>query len=586
MGMKSRDGDKTLVKRRDYIAEQNSITEAVIGQLVEWKDSTGVGAPTFIRPIIAQDSLEGVCVEMQNEYSEKAIMSFDGLIRPISMDGSGGLPRYIRFTSGTYNNIKQDDLNPFTNPSGNARDHLARTRSDTDDIGHDIEVLARTGDVEGTPKYGLIMPPSRSGIPPFASGQPELPDYKADYRAMALRGPLLLAGWGYDVCGYPVPNKQDSLAALQSGTFETDYSVLDETKFFDNHLRRSDTWAVAPVDLRLDKHRGIWTSGDRIIKAIADAEIGPDSSGPVTPQYNGNGGATITAYTNWIHGNVNIAEGSELLIYYFADEQKYVVIKSECPADAAPPPATNYWTPEDLSGVVFWASSLHIDDLVNGQGLTTWEDFSPYLRNITTLPTMAPIYQTLALSAEFPGLYFLPNTVIQLPSGVADNLNSTGEVTMFLLSKTINTGTDEVAYWDTVSDEFSMFASPNTSRITYLNNGSVNDTPDASDVYLQNFPQMIGVVSDGTGVQYWNNGTHGGTTYNSGSSFTEDLYIGRPAGSHSGVPISGWVFELLVVDQAVSTDDRQKIEGYIAHKFTVNDMLPSGHPYKDEAPAI
>ncbi len=44
--------------------------------------------------------------------------------------------------------------------------------------------------------------------------------------------------------------------------------------------------------------------------------------------------------------------------------------------------------------------------------------------------------------------------------------------------------------------------------------------------------------------------------------------------------------EVLAFSTALSVADRQKIEGYLAHKWGMRDMLPAGHPYKLRAPGM
>ncbi|NCX56083.1 MAG: hypothetical protein EBW87_02680 [Burkholderiaceae bacterium] len=42
--------------------------------------------------------------------------------------------------------------------------------------------------------------------------------------------------------------------------------------------------------------------------------------------------------------------------------------------------------------------------------------------------------------------------------------------------------------------------------------------------------------------------------------------------------------EVLVIPGVLSTDSRQKLEGYLAWKWALESSLPSGHPYKNMAP--
>jgi len=87
-----------------------------------------------------------------------------------------------------------------------------------------------------------------------------------DVRFMALRGPLVVQGWGYDLEGKPVPNLADTVENAEKGIF-TRKNLTD--KFMNKWLRKRHTWPMAPVDLRLDRRRGVWTvpNSFRIIHA-------------------------------------------------------------------------------------------------------------------------------------------------------------------------------------------------------------------------------------------------------------------------------------------------------------------------------
>jgi len=50
------------------------------------------------------------------------------------------------------------------------------------------------------------------------------------------------------------------------------------------------------------------------------------------------------------------------------------------------------------------------------------------------------------------------------------------------------------------------------------------------------------------------------------------------------VPFSGVIYEFVFCPTALSENDRQKVEGYLAHKWGLEANLPSDHPYKSTAP--
>jgi len=233
-------------------------------------------------------------MEVPNEfqdYEHKAFMSLDGLIRPISMDGEGGLPRYASTISGCQKTnsagmhppvfkpnglctsslsgdcvsgcfvvdpnspelyktvIDVNYLNPFSNPPGiGSRTGLSdRVIDPTGYLGHDIDLVGRG---TGVPDSGMIMPVAGFD----GSGGA---DYTEDYRMLGLRGPLLMQSWGYDLNGKPIPNYTDTELDASSGVFAST-GLCDY--FMDQWLKKSHTWPVAPVDLRFDRARGLWVS--------------------------------------------------------------------------------------------------------------------------------------------------------------------------------------------------------------------------------------------------------------------------------------------------------------------------------------
>ena len=226
---------RSAIKEVSDLKQNNRSSQLLAGQEIV----SGSGRRTAVSNMpMSQGSYE-----VQNEYSSKAFMSLDGLLRPFSMDGDGGLSPFVFYT-GT-SGILQDDLNPFTNPSGYSRNRVSTVRNDVTNVGHDFEVLGRSGANE----TGLINA--------VGSGNTQ---YSDDYRVMALRGPLVMKGWGYDTSGYPVPNKVDTEQFAASGIFET--TGLDPTKFLSGHLQKPHTWVTAPIDLRLDRDRGVWVAGN------------------------------------------------------------------------------------------------------------------------------------------------------------------------------------------------------------------------------------------------------------------------------------------------------------------------------------
>jgi hypothetical protein len=55
---------------------------------------------------------------------------------------------------------------------------------------------------------------------------------------------------------------------------------------------------------------------------------------------------------------------------------------------------------------------------------------------------------------------------------------------------------------------------------------------------------------------------------------------------HDGsLPFPGRIAEIIVMTTLPTSDDIEKIEGYLAHKWGTTGALPAGHPYKSVAPS-
>ena len=136
----------------------------LFGQIIPWDKDFGQLDYEFRRTIAGDKSVIDFNHNLQhsgNAYSGHAAMSFDGLIRPVSMDGDGSLPRYAQIEAGCnlssskgaqppvssgsedyYSlNINLDYLNPLSNPTSKARSDINDRHSG--DVGHDIDMVAR-----------------------------------------------------------------------------------------------------------------------------------------------------------------------------------------------------------------------------------------------------------------------------------------------------------------------------------------------------------------------------------------------------------------------------------------------------------
>lgn len=128
---------------------------------------------------------------------------------------------------------------------------------------------------------------------------------QSSFRAAALRGPLLLHSWGYDLDGNPVPGGG---AAFNGGWLENPAS-----------------WPCGPIDLRWDNDRGVWVSptSTALVVATLTEDLSPDGSAPATVNkvFSNNGGLGQIIVTDFI--GVGLAKGSKIIAYHYGNGPTY-----------------------------------------------------------------------------------------------------------------------------------------------------------------------------------------------------------------------------------------------------------------------
>jgi hypothetical protein len=239
-------------ERRTPHTSHTYIAGEVVTTPTSTKSANVVISPTYDLPLTLTSG----------NYPTKAFVSLDGLFRPFSTSVSvSGIAHFETPTASGSNSRNVSDLNPY--------------QSGTDIFGFSRDTRLPTGDTE------YLNEMSSDNV-----------------RAMALRGPLVLSGWGYDTNGKPVPN--------ESGSNPTD-------NFLSGYLQNSDQWKTGPVDLRWDNRRKVWTGGQgafRVAKLEQMLLGGNYASGVLlTPTFN----AVTNRLSSWTEesGKIRIYDGFE-----------------------------------------------------------------------------------------------------------------------------------------------------------------------------------------------------------------------------------------------------------------------------------
>jgi hypothetical protein len=207
------DGPKAVKRQspHDYLVATTTVTTGTGGRLF----AAGVTTAT------AEEALTMIYPDDPSGYRRSAAASLDSLFMPYSTypfpSGQRDMPQY----------------RPVTAASGEV------TRLDLDPWGRPVNVAGFTRNAAYDPSGGLS----------WRTDDPRSPSGVGEVRGLALRGPLMVAGWGFDTGGIAISGDP----------------------------RTADGMRVGPVDMRWDEARGVWAAGGG---GGSDVEIGePNPSG-------------------------------------------------------------------------------------------------------------------------------------------------------------------------------------------------------------------------------------------------------------------------------------------------------------------
>lgn len=236
------------------------------------------------------------------------------------------------------------------------------------------------------------------------------------------------------------------------------------------------------------------------------------------------------------------------------------------------------WTPAEITTALWLDASDATSLTLNGSTVSQWADKSGNGRHATQAttskqPTNGSSFNGLnALSfdgsdaLETAELFDSPSSVGMMFAAV-DHSSGTNRAIMSTRQSNASNGWT----WRINSaSEIIYFHTSYTPTVTATRNSGKN---------------ILGIVRNGLSVAHSVDGTLGPASniskyaasgYNKTAIGAED--------SGTGSYFFGLIGEVVVVSDSVDTTTRQKIEGYLAHKWGLSANLPSDHPYKSAPP--
>lgn len=233
------------------------------------------------------------------------------------------------------------------------------------------------------------------------------------------------------------------------------------------------------------------------------------------------------------------------------------------------------FSPLSFSGCTLWLDGTDPNGNGNipsiGSTIATWVDKSSSGINFTGTNVTYSYDSVYKVNAPtFNGSSSIFN---QVNTGLYP-LNNVSTYSIFSVARRLTTNLYHTIYFATGSGNLLTYRFTNTNVSEWY-------VGPAADVYINNnstngdgINELLTLVS-GTATGYLNGNLIGSkiTAASSGQ-----LYF--ILGYQNPLYLNGYIYEVIVYNTAVSTNQRQSIEGYLAWKYSLQGSLPSNHPYK------
>jgi hypothetical protein len=235
------------------------------------------------------------------------------------------------------------------------------------------------------------------------------------------------------------------------------------------------------------------------------------------------------------------------------------------------------WTPTSIAGCATWLDASNASSMVlSGSNVTQWKDLSGAGNNFSTTSAAYPTYGP----AYGLGTVTFPSSAI-MTSALSTTVTTSSSVFVIVQVTAMTPFSNGTADggWDYI------FACPS------LNGGDCSMRINTASGELWGSAPTTGSVADLGNNAYFVNGTNATTTTMPPSAYTSLALVEASALSLTGSTaftlssavdlryLVGNICEVVVYTAALTTTQRQLVEGMLAIKWGLQPLLPASHPY-------
>ena len=298
----------------------------------------------------------------------------------------------------------------------------------------------------------------------------------------------------------------------------------------------------------------------------------------MVPNLSSGSSSLVTPNSASLNVTVNSYDGSDLpqLTLFYDDESNYSSLRQD------------YFVPLSFnSNLALWLDANDSSSIINTAGsVSEWRDKSGnnlhmVQGNAANQPTTGSQVQNGLNVISFDGDDYLTKN----PSNISDFDQTWLLVTEINTGSVTNSGQGLIAYsnW---GDGWHVRANNNSNfrGKLYKNSGTLGTTQFVTN-QLTGY-QLFSFSFDRTNLKYssFRNGTVKDSMLTDTTALPENKIIRIFAGSTNTKNLTGKLAEVICIKSA-SVSDRQRVEGFLAHKWGISSQLANSHPFFSTAPS-
>ena len=258
------------------------------------------------------------------------------------------------------------------------------------------------------------------------------------------------------------------------------------------------------------------------------------------------------------------------------------------------------WTPAALGSLLaLWLDANDFSTItLNGSTVSQWNDKSGNVRNVSQATAAnQPNYTASGLNGK-PVITFdgTNDALLNASAGLIRAVS--GTTVVMVMSRAANLAAESVSLWIGTSVGNARLimstrvglASPGEGFTSGGRRLSTDPFQTVTGFAYTSNPIIAAARYDyaNANLAIWQDGTAGASrvfqTAGVADNNAGELAIGAANATGTGALFNGYIGEITLVHSALSTTDRQRLEGYLAHKWGLIANLPSNHPFKFTPP--